>query len=313
MTWLDLSLSRRTFIFSTATAVASFSSTAAIAASIFKRELEPLHVAVVGFGGHARRFLDAVSESALCVDVVFDPDAKALESATALLRQRQAFLPELVRTSDPSLNGQSSIPVLLCSPPDRWDKLVPRLTKHGRPVLAHHTQLFGDPYWPNSLRPVFGQDANLLVVGSDPGFPIRSINSFHTFARSRGTSNALYRFFHSGWSSPELLALHFDCLNAALPQDICPQDEQWQFLPMPTPHYSSGSAFCSISTTGPGIAFGANLEIAQDASICTSSEYSYQFADFCRSPQYARDRVLRRQSALLEVVCASREPMSLFM
>jgi hypothetical protein len=167
---------------------------------------------------------------------------------------------------------------------------------------------------------VTAEDANLLLVGIDPAFPIRSINSFHTFARSRGASNVVYRFFHPAWPSSELLAFHFDCLNAALPQDIHPEDSQWQFSPMLTENDFSGlssgdssAALCSISTVGPGIAFGASLQIAQDTSTSTSSEYCYQFADFCRSSQRLRNLVLRRQSAMLKIVRNSTEPMSLFM
>jgi hypothetical protein len=318
MTWVDSTLSRRTFIFSTATAVASLSTAAALASSIFHRNVEPLHVCIVGFGQHAQRFLDAVEESALCVDAVFDPNVLALMSASELLKQRQPFLPELIKTSSPSLSAQSSSPVLLCSPPHTWAVLIPQLTTHGRPVLAHHTQLFAAPYWPDILHTLVDEGANLLVVGIDPTFPIQSVNSFHAFARSRGALNLSYRLYHPMWANSQLLAFHFDCLTAALPQDIEPGDQEWQFLPMAIERNSSvlpfqASASCSISATGPGIAFGARLRIADDNSIIASStEYLIQFTKFCRSTQHSRNRVLRRQSALLKLVEASTEAISLF-
>jgi hypothetical protein len=316
----DLSLSRRSFILSTATAFASCSSGAAFASSIFDEKTKPLHVVMVGFGRHAQRFLDSVTRSALYVDAVIDPDTRALDLAAVLTKHHQGALPDLIKSSEPFLDGHLSTPALLCSPPDTWATLVPHLSKHGRPILAHHTRLFAAPYWPGVLRTVTADNANLLLVGIDPAFPIRSINSFHTFARSRGASNVVYRLFHPAWPSSELLAFHFDCLNAALPQEIRPEDSQWQFSPMPTEHDFSGLSsggsshgLCSISTVGPGIAFGTSLHIAQDPCTSTTSEYCYQFAHFCRSSQRVRNLALRRQSAMLKMVRSSAEPISLFM
>jgi hypothetical protein len=318
MNGINTHLSRRTFIFSTAAAVAS---------SIIGRKFpygpqsaDPLHVSIVGFGRHARRFFDGAAESVLYVDAVFDPDPEALQSASAVLKQRQGSLPELIRASRPSLIDQSSSPVLLCSPPDSWPRLIPYLTRHGRPVLAHHSQLFAPPCWSKSLETLSEDPANLLVVGIDPAFPLQAARSFHEFARSRGASTLSYSLWHPGWPVPQLLALHFDCLNAALPRDPFPEDQQWQFLPMAvqadserTSYPTSRSASCSISATGPGISFGAHLEIGEDTTMTGSSpEYLIQFANFCRSPQAARNHILNRQSELLKRVHASTDDMHLF-
>jgi len=320
MNWINPPLSRRTFLFSTAAAVASISTAAVVASSILHQSDEPLHVSIIGFGRHAQRFLDSVTDSVLYVDAVFDPDPLALKSASALLKKRQRFVPELVRTSSPSLIAQSSSPVLLCSPPHTWTALIPDLTAHGRPVLAHHTQLFAPPYWPESLRTLSRPPANLLVVGIDPTFPLHLLKSFHTFARSRGALKPSYSLWHRAWPHSQLLAFHFDCLNAALPQDVSSEDHQWQFLPMAfqpdstdvASHFSD-SASCSISASGPGIAFGAHLEIAGgDSTIASSPGYLIEFAEFCRVRQPARNHILRRQSALLKLVQASTEAMSLF-
>jgi hypothetical protein len=320
MNWINPHLSRRTFLFSTAAGVASFSTAAAVASSIFHQTDQALHVSIIGFGRHAQRFLDSVTDSVLYIDAVFDPDPLALKSASALLKKRQRFLPELVRTSSPSSIAPSSSPVILCSPPHTWAALIPNLTAHGRPVLAHHTQLFAPPYWPESLSTLSRQPANLLVVGIDPTFPLHLLYSFHTFARSRGALNPSYSLWHHTWPQSQLLAFHFDCLNAALPQDVNSVDHQWRFLPMAlqpdSPDMVShlcDSASCSISASGPGIAFGAHLEITgRNSTIASSPGYVLEFANFCRVPQPVRNRILHRQSALLKLVHASTEAMSLF-
>ena len=306
MNSLKSGLSRRTFLFSTAAAVAS---------SVFHKADEPLHVSIVGFGRHARRFFDSVSSSALHIESVFDPDPVALRSASAILKKHQRFPPELVCASHPSLIASSYSPVLLCSPPDTWATLIPYLTAHGRPVLAHHSELFTPPYWPESLDLLSKHPANLLLVGIDPAFPLRLLSSFHRFARSRGAINSSYSLWHPTWSHDQLLAFHFDCVNAALPEDVFPAQDchHWQFLPMAFQPGAvsvtsplSGGASCSISAAGRGIAFGAKLEIAEHSSVTTSPpDYLIQFANFCRAPQSARNRTIERQSGLLKLVQAS--------
>lgn len=319
MNGINSPLSRRTFLLSTAATVAS---------SVLSRSFpfggaaadDPLRVSIVGFGHHAHRLLDGVSSSALCVDAVFDPDPIALGSASMLFQERQRFLPKLVRTSRPALIAQSSCPVLLCSPPHTWADLIPHLTAQGRPVLAHHTQFFTDLHWPEILDLLARQPANLFIVGLDPSFPLQSLSSFHTFARSRGAANSSYSLWHPAWPHSQLLAFHYDCLNAALPLEVSPDSHPLHFLAMavqPAPpslgSSSSGPASCSISAAGPGIAFGAHLEIAEaDSTVASSPEYLTQFANFCRVPQGEKDRILLRQSALLNRVCTSKEAMSLF-
>jgi hypothetical protein len=307
-------LSRRSFLLSTA---------AAISSPILTQADSPLHVAIVGFGRHASRFLESAPSSLLYVDAVFDPDPAALSFAAKLIKARQRSLPELVRDSRPTLLARSSSPVLLCSPPDTWSTLVPHLTANGRPVLAHHSQLFSMPSWPESLPALSRRAANLLLVGIDPSFPLHSLTSFHSFARSRGAANSSYSFWHPGWPESELLAFQFDCLNAALPQDVSPDEHrnQWQFLPMSVhPGDFSSSAFpgsisamCSISAAGPGIAIGAHLEIAERShAVVSSPEYFHQFANFCRASQFAKSRILFRQSALMEITRALTGAISLF-
>jgi hypothetical protein len=319
MNGINSPLSRRTFLLSTAATVAS---------SVLQRSFpfeaaatdDPLHVSIVGFGRHAQRLVDSVTNSALCVDAVFDPDPVALGSASTLLQERQRFLPKLVRTSHPALIAQSSSPVLLCSPPHTWAALIPHLTEQRRPVLAHHTQLFANPHWPEILDLLARQSANLFIVGLDPAFPLQSLSSFHTFARSRGAVNSSYSFWHPSWPHSQLLAFHYDCLNAALPPDVSPDNHSLQFLPMavqPGPpslaSARSGSASCSISAAGPGIAFGAHLEIAEaDSMVDSSAEYFIQFANFCRVPQGKRNSILLRQSELLKLVDASTETIDLY-
>ena len=310
-------LSRRTFLFSTAAVVASaFLQTDGPATD------EPLHVSIVGFGRHARRFLDGVTPSALLVDSVCDPNLLALRSASTLLKQRQRYLPDLVQAYHPLLLTRSSSPVLLCSPPQTWAALISQLTPHGRPVLAYHSDLFAPRYWPESLDLLSHRSANLLIVGIDPGFPLHALNSFHSFARARGALNSSYSLWHPAWPHAQRLAFYFDCLNAALPQDVSPEEhrQHWQFLPMSldcdSPNQGSPfstSASCTISATGPGIAFGAHLEIGEDNSAVTScAEHLVRFANFCRAPQVAKDSILRRQSALLKLVDASTQAMSIF-
>jgi hypothetical protein len=230
MNYINSPLSRRTFL---------FSSTAAVASSILHQTFGflnpctdcPFHVSIVGFGRHAQRFLDGLTDSVLYIDEVFDPNPVALRSASAVLEQHQHSLPELVRTSSPSAIAQSSSPVLLCSPPHTWPGLIPHLTAHGRPVLAHHTQLFAPTNWTERLHTLLRHSANLLIVGIDPAFPLRLLNSFHSFARSRGAFTSSYSLWHPAWPHAQLLAFHFDCLNAALPQDVSPEDFEWNFLP----------------------------------------------------------------------------------
>jgi hypothetical protein len=312
-------LTRRTFLFSTAAVVAS------PFLHVTDEPLltdEPLRVSIVGFGRHARRLLDSVTSSVLYVDSVFDPNPLALRSASTLLKQRQRFLPELVRACSPMVLARSSSPVLLCSPPHTWAALIAQLTSHGRPVLAYHTELFAPRYWPESLDLLSHQPANLLLVGIDPAFPLDVLNSFHSFARARGAINSSYSLWHPGWPHAQQLAFHFDCLNAAFPQDVSPEEhrQQWQFLPMPVDRDSqmqgspfSTSASCTISASGPGIAFGARLEIAEDPSDMPSCpEHLVRFVNFCRVPQAARNRILWRQSALLKLVDASTQAMSIF-
>jgi hypothetical protein len=188
--------------------------------------------------------------------------------------------------------------------------------------MAYHTQLFSQRSWPETLQTLSRRLPNLLLVGIDPAFPLHSLNSFHTFARSRGALNSSYSLWHPAWPHAQLRAFHFDSLNAAFPQEVFPEEHrnQWQFLAMPiqldSPNVASplsGSASCSISAAGPGIAFGANLEITESTSrVASSPEYLIQFANFCRLPESARHRVLLRQSALLELVHASTEALSLF-
>jgi hypothetical protein len=313
MNSIHSTLSRRGFILSTAAAAVS---------SAFHQTEGPLHVSIVGFGRHAQRFLDGVAGSFIHVDAVFDPDPVALRSASALLKHRQLFLPELVRAARPTLIAQSVSPVLLCSPPNTWAALIPHLTAHGRPVLAHHTQLFAAPSWPESLQLLSRQPANLLLVGIDPAFPLHSLRSFHAFARCRGALDASYSLRHAAWPQAQLLAFQFDSLNAALPQDVSYEEHRkhWQFLPMPIHHdfrtpasARPGSGSCSISAAGPGIAFGAHIEITDGTSgVSSSPEYLLRFAEFCRLPQSARDRMLLRQFALLKLVHASTEAMTLF-
>jgi hypothetical protein len=236
-----------------------------------------------------------------------------------LLQERQRFLPKLVRTTRPALIAQSSCPVFLCSPPHTWADLIPDLTAQGRPVLAHHTQLFADLHLPEILELLVGQPANLFIVGLDPSFPLQSLSSFHAFARSRGAANSSYSLWHPAWPHSQVLAFHYDCLNAALPLEVSPDSHPLHFLAMavqPGPQSLgssfSGPASCSISAAGPSIAFGAHLGIAEaDSTVASSPEYLTQFANFCHVPQGKKDRILLRQSALLKRVHASAEAMFL--